>query len=137
LPVAFPEAVEAALVAHARAAAPAECCGLLIGTADEVVDAVTARNVADDPAARYLIDPRDHLQALRAARRSGLDVIGAYHSHPRSAARPSQTDAAEAFAEFLFVIVGLATEPPEVTGWIWADGNFAAVPLVRFPEGKG
>ena len=52
---------------------------------------------------------------------------------PASAAQPSPTDAAEAFGDFLFVIVGLGAGPPEVTAWIWADGNFTAVPLVRVP----
>jgi proteasome lid subunit RPN8/RPN11 len=60
-------------------------------------------------------------------------VIGAYHSHPRSAAAPSATDAAQGFGDFVFVIVGLAAEPPELTAWVWAGGNFAAVPLVRHP----
>lgn len=124
-------AVEAALVAHARAEAPRECCGLLIGTDTEIVEAVAARNLAEPADSRYLVDPRDHLRAIRDARRRGLQVIGAYHSHPRSAAAPSVTDAAEGFAHFLFVIVGLGAERPEVTAWTWADGNFTAVPLVR------
>jgi proteasome lid subunit RPN8/RPN11 len=58
-------------------------------------------------------------------------VVGAYHSHPRSHATPSATDAADAFAGFLYVIVGLTSIPPELTAWIWADGNFTPVPLVR------
>jgi proteasome lid subunit RPN8/RPN11 len=124
--------VEAAMLAHARADAPRECCGLLLGTADEIVDAIVTRNLAPNPATRYLIDPRDHLRAIRDARTRGLQVIGAYHSHPRSDASPSATDAAEGFTDFLFVIVGLAADPPQVTGWSWADGNFAPVPLVRF-----
>ena len=131
------DGIEAALVAHARRAAPDECCGLLIGTPAEVVEAVAVRNLADDPTTRYSIDPRDHLQALRSARQRGLQVIGAYHSHPRSAARPSPRDAAEAFSDFVFVSVGLASEPPELRAWTWTDGNFAPVPLVRFPKGKG
>jgi desampylase len=90
-----------------------------------------AANVADDPLRRYLIDPRDHLGAIREARARGLQVIGAYHSHPRSAAVPSATDAAEGFGNFVFVIAGLALEPPELTAWAWSDGNFTAVPLVR------
>jgi proteasome lid subunit RPN8/RPN11 len=129
--------VEAAMVAHARQTAPAECCGLLIGSSAEIVEAVAARNSAADPRRRYVIDPQDHLQALRAARRRGLDVVGAYHSHVHSEARPSPTDAAEAFGDFLFVIVGLGHDPPEVTAWIWAEGNFMPVSLVRFPKGKG
>ncbi len=106
---------------------------MLIGTDAEVIDAVPARNLAERPETRYLIDPRDHLLAIREARARGLRVVGAYHSHPRSAATPSATDAADGFPHFLFVIVGLGGEPPEITAWSWADGNFAAVPLVRFP----
>lgn len=125
------QAVEAAIVAHAEAEAPRECCGLLIGTDTEIVEAVAARNLAEPAETRYLVDPRDHLRAIRDARRRGLQVIGAYHSHPRSAAAPSVTDAAEGFAHFLFVIAGLGAERAEVTAWVWADGNFTAVPLVR------
>ena len=123
---------EAAILAHARADAPRECCGLLIGTDTEIIDALAARNVAEQAETRYLIDPRDHLRAIREARARGLQVIGAYHSHPRSDAKPSATDAAEGFAHFLYVIVGLGVERPRMTGWTWSDGNFAPVALVRF-----
>jgi proteasome lid subunit RPN8/RPN11 len=123
--------VESAIVAHARSAAPDECCGLLLGTADTISEARPARNIAGDVRRRYLIDPVDHLAAIREARQRSLDVVGAYHSHPRSAAIPSATDAAEAFGAFLFVIVGLDAEPPEIRAWTWAEGNFTAVPLVR------
>ena len=125
--------VEAAIVAHARVEAPRECCGLLIGTAAAILESSAAANIADDPLRRYLVDPHDHLRAIRAARARGLEVIGAYHSHPRCAAVPSSTDAAEGFDNFVFVIAGLGAEPPELTAWRWAGGNFAAVPLVRFP----
>jgi desampylase len=123
--------VESAIVAHALAEAPRECCGLLLGTDSAILDSTAAANVADDPLRRYLVDPRDHLRAIREARARGLQVIGAYHSHPRSAAVPSATDAAEGFGNFVFVIAGLARQPAELTAWVWSDGNFAAVPLVR------
>lgn len=82
------------------------------------------------------MDPRDHLAALRSARRRGLDVVGAYHSHPHSPAQPSPTDAREAFGGFIWLIAGLASDPPELTAWDWTDGNFTPVPLVRSPEGE-
>jgi proteasome lid subunit RPN8/RPN11 len=125
--------VAAAILTHARERVPHECCGLLLGTARHIASAVRARNVADDPVRRYLIDPQDHFAAIRTARDCGLQVIGAYHSHPRSSSAPSPTDAAAAFAGFVWVIAGLGTEPPELTAWQWADGNFVAVPLVRVP----
>lgn len=127
--------VESAIVTHARQRAPHECCGLLLGNRDTIVDALPAANLAADPLRRYLIDPHDHLRALGAARQRGLEVVGAYHSHPRSTAQPSATDAAEAFSSFLFLIVGLAAEPPELRAWAWSDGNFAPVSLVRDAEG--
>lgn len=89
---------------HAAAEAPQECCGLLIGTADRIVHAYPARNVHAS-ATRYLIDPADHFDAIRHARKAGQDVIGAYHSHPASPPVPSETDLDEALPSFLYLIV--------------------------------
>ncbi len=125
----------AAILTHARQAAPHECCGLLIGHGDLIAEAVPARNLADAPSTTYVVDPRDHFAAIRSARARSLDVIGAYHSHPRSAAVPSPTDAAGAFTSFLFVIVGLAVDPPEITAWRWIAGNFDQVALVGDSKG--
>jgi proteasome lid subunit RPN8/RPN11 len=127
----LPATVEATLVAHARREAPSECCGLLLGDGDAIVEAHPARNLAADPSRHYLVDPRDHLAAIRRARGRKLEVVGGYHSHPASAAKPSQTDADSGFSDFLFVIVGLGAAQPDVAGWTWTDGNFTRVPLVR------
>jgi proteasome lid subunit RPN8/RPN11 len=135
--VKLPDAVAAAILAHARQTAPAECCGLLIGSAEEIVEAVAAVNVADEPLRRYVVDPGDHLRALRTARGRGLQVIGAYHSHPRTAALPSETDAAQAFGDFLWLIVGGGATGPEIRAWEWLDGNFVPVALVRVRVGEG
>lgn len=119
-----------AIVAHARETAPAECCGVLVGRDDEIVDAVRTRNAADRPT-RFLIEPRDHFDAIRAARARHLDVVGYYHSHPRSPARPSATDIADAnYPNHLTLIVSLASDPPDVQLY-WFDGrNFLAEPFV-------
>jgi proteasome lid subunit RPN8/RPN11 len=112
--VIVPRAVRDAIVAHARDAAPVECCGMLIGSAGTVTAAVRARNIAAEPS-RFLIDPIDHIQARREARDAGLDVVGFYHSHPHSAPVPSETDLAEAtYPNHLYVIVGLEGEAADV-----------------------
>src|SRR5438105_1085350 len=96
------------IVAHAREVAPAECCGLLLGGEAGVAEAVRTRNIADEPVSRFVIDPKDHIDGRRDARRRGLDVVGFYHSHPRSPARPSETDRAEAsYSDYLYLIVSL------------------------------
>jgi proteasome lid subunit RPN8/RPN11 len=124
--------VIADLLAHAREDAPRECCGLLIGHGDAVVRSVRARNL-DAKATRYLIDPADHFAAIRAARADGLEVIGAYHSHPTSAPVPSPTDVAEANngSEFLYVIVSLIAD--EVRAYRVDHGAFTSCPLTLAP----
>ena len=123
--------VIAAIVAHARAVAPQECCGLLLGRDDAIVEARRARNAAQSAETRFLIDPKDHIDARREGRIRGLEVVGFYHSHPRCGAVPSPTDLAEAaYPGALHVIVGLGVEPPEVRAFELDEGNFRERPLV-------
>ena len=96
------------IVTHARAEAPAECCGMLIGSGASIDDAVRAKNIAASPT-RFLIDPKDHIDARRDARTRGLEVLGFYHSHPQSPAWPSESDIAEAaYPDAVYLIVSLA-----------------------------
>ena len=111
----LPAAVRNAVIAHAREAAPAECCGVLVGSSGRIVSAVRAGNLSDNPN-RFLLDPKDHIRARRDARAAGLDVIGFYHSHPHSPAEPSETDRAEAwlYPNHLHLIVGRADDAADV-----------------------
>ena len=64
-----------------------------------------ARNVnIERPRDRYELDPLDFLAAQRAAQSAGLEVVGVWHSHPDHAARPSETDRADAWPEWSYVI---------------------------------
>jgi proteasome lid subunit RPN8/RPN11 len=119
------------IVAHAREAAPLECCGLLVGRGDEIVEAVRARNAAADPATRFLIDPKDHFDGRHAARERGLDVVGFYHSHPGSPPEPSARDAAEfSYPGDLYAIVSLLAGPPQVGLFRFDAGNFHRLSFV-------
>ena len=114
----LPRAVSELVVAHARDAMPDECCGVLLGTAAEVVAAVPARNIADRPH-RFLIDPKDHIDARRTAHRRGLEVVGFYHSHPHSDPYPSPTDKAEAtYPDAISLIVSLKEGPPRLRAFV-------------------
>jgi proteasome lid subunit RPN8/RPN11 len=79
---------------------------MLLGTPDEIVDAPRAGNIADDPVRRFLVNPKDHIDARRAARSRGLSVVGFYHSHPRSEpdASPADREAAS-YPDHLYLIV--------------------------------
>ena len=119
--------VLADIAAHARGAAPAECCGLLIGTGARIESAHAARNLRRSPT-RYLVDPADHFAAIRSGRKTGLAVVGAYHSHPASAASPSPRDEREATdADFLYLIVSLVTA--QTRAFRLVDGRMEEIPL--------
>ncbi len=131
-----------AIIARARRDAPKETCGLLVGAGDRVLEAVEAANRADDPTRHYEIAPEDYFAQIKRCRAinersgGGFAVLGAYHSHPRSDPEPSPTDLAQAFADFVYLIVG----PAEGGGGIEArayelkDGNFLPVALVPVAE---
>ena len=114
----------AALAAHAAAAAPDECCGLLLGPADRVTIAQSTANVAPGPRRQFEIDPQALVEAHRAARAGGPQVLGYYHSHPGGAATPSATDQALASGDGrVWAIVG--ADGVE----FWLDGAQGFTPL--------
>jgi proteasome lid subunit RPN8/RPN11 len=135
----IPRDVLAAIASHARAEAPRECCGLLLGTAKAAGDgpavrrAEPTRNLAPGQT-RYDIDPADHFRILRNARRTGLTVLGAYHSHPTSPPVPSPTDLMEALPNFLYVIATLVPTTGSLEdamrAYVLAEAAFREIRLV-------
>ena len=109
------------LVAHARDEAPNECCGFMRLKDGGVVDVVRGKNVYRSPT-RFELDP-DSMMVAAFLPDEGFGV-GIYHSHPRSAAQPSQTDINIAqYPDWLYVIVSLEHERPDVRAWRIADGH--------------
>lgn len=126
----LPDAVRAALVAHAAREAPNECCGLLIGKGNAVSDSHPARNSVPSRT-KFTINPADHFVAVRKARAAGLDVVGAYHSHPASAALPSASDIAEASEGApLMLIVSLLPPAPIVRAFMLEPGGSKELRIV-------
>ena len=103
---------------------------MLIGRADEIVEAVRAPNLSDDPN-RYSLDPKAHLDARRAARGRGLEVVGFYHSHPHSEPEPSIADLAEAtYPGYLYLIVRPLPEGAELRLFRFERGAFLELGFV-------
>jgi proteasome lid subunit RPN8/RPN11 len=120
---------------HARATAPDECCGLLLGGLGRIVESARARNAADMPATRYLIEPEDHFAAIRRARAAGLEVVGAYHSHPVGPPFPSARDVAESPApDFLHLLAAPADDRWTCRLFLLQEGNIAELQLVTLEE---
>jgi proteasome lid subunit RPN8/RPN11 len=114
------------LVAHAREEAPNECCGVIRLRDGVVHDVRRATNDCNSPYG-YSLDAASLLAAFNAAE-EGYGVA-IYHSHPRSAAEPSQTDINLAeYPEYLYVIVSLEGEP-DVRSWRIENGEVSEDPV--------
>ena len=81
---------------HALESFPHECCGLLLGEfrekAIEVREIVRAENVLASPVA-FEANAELVFKAVDRAERSGLELVGIYHSHPGLGAFVSARDA--------------------------------------------
>ena len=96
------------MYAHARAARPAECCGLVGGTAFEARTVYPLRNVALEPFVSYEAAPEELFAAQRRMREGGEQLLAIYHSHPRAGEpEPSVRDIRLAFyPSAVYFIIG-------------------------------
>jgi proteasome lid subunit RPN8/RPN11 len=108
------------LLVHAREEAPNECCGYLPLRDGSVERVERAQSKRRSPYG-YELDDKS-LFAVNQLEDDGYGVA-VYHSHPRSAAEPSQTDINLAYyPHWLYVIVSPAGEG-SVRAWQIADGK--------------
>jgi proteasome lid subunit RPN8/RPN11 len=89
--IALPRPFLDEMIAHALEDAPVECCGIVAARDGAVVGIYRARNAEASPF-RFTIDPMEYAKLERRIEAEGGEVIGFYHSHTGSEARPSQTD---------------------------------------------
>jgi proteasome lid subunit RPN8/RPN11 len=116
------------MVAHALDGYPLEACGLLAGTVGEGGTAqVRSVHPTENLAASariYEVDPRAMLRADREAEAAGGQLIGVYHSHTHTDAKPSPTDIAQApDPDWHYVLVSLRDVHPSVRSWKIREGK--------------
>jgi proteasome lid subunit RPN8/RPN11 len=117
------------LRAHGEETYPHECCGILLGKSTDanlhVHQIIRAGNTRTDSAHnRYNIAPQELIAAQREARKSGLDIIGFYHSHPDHPAQWSPTDFAEAhWFHCAYVITAIEKGAAQITNSFLLTGT--------------
>jgi proteasome lid subunit RPN8/RPN11 len=120
----------AAMRAHAAAALPHEACGILLGEGGRITEARPAANVHPAPRTHFAIDPQALIDAHRAARAGGPQVLGYYHSHPSGPPEPSATDRAGAAGDGrVWAIIAPADQGEDVRFWQDGEQGFVALPL--------
>ncbi|MFO7999726.1 MAG: M67 family metallopeptidase [Marinilabilia sp.] len=75
----------------ARSGLPNETCGYLAGKDNLITLCYPLTNMDHSPD-HYSFDPEEQFEAMKDARRKGLDIIANFHSHPETPARPSGED---------------------------------------------
>ena len=118
------------IIEHARVEAPNECCGMVAARNGQAVKVYRATNAAASPL-RYEIDGVEQYGIQMEIDDAGLDLGAIYHSHTRTEPYPSQTDINLAFyPDAVYVIVGLATDEPEVRAYAIRDGRVTEAELI-------
>ena len=133
----FPERLQNELLAHAREGNPEEVCGILAGQGERVERVFRVSNTADEvtadrdvfrdratgapargrKAVHYYMDPKDQLRVYNEIDDLGLDVIGYYHSHTHTEARPSPTDIRLATDLSPYYVLVSLVDQPAVRAW--------------------
>jgi proteasome lid subunit RPN8/RPN11 len=108
----IPDVGRLALAADACRAFPGECCGFLLGTEIDDVrvisEVIPINNAAPEgELRRFSIPPLDYMKAERYAEKSGVTILGIYHSHPEHAAVPSIYDLNLALPFFSYLILAV------------------------------
>lgn len=133
--VSIPWSLAEAMIAHARAEAPLEACGILGGRGGQVLHFYPARNAERSPV-RYTVHPEDQLQILLDMERQGEELWGIFHSHPNSEAYPSETDVRYAYyPEAYYVIASLAGPVPVLRAFRIVGGRITEH-RIRFEEAQ-
>lgn len=113
--------------AHGARDYPNECCGALLGRdagAERTVLGLVAlvNRRTDSPGNRFSVTPEDVRLAETEAKAKGWELIGWYHSHPDSPARPSEFDREHAWPWYSYIIFQVEKgEPREMRSWRLGD----------------
>ena len=85
-----------ALIQHSEKAGLSESCAMLLGTHNDqqwnVKEVLLTRNSHNDSETSFIISPEELLEGHQLAEKKHLELVGIFHSHPNSAASPSDMD---------------------------------------------
>ena len=128
----LPPALRDQIVAHARADAPKEACGLVAGRGAQAARVIRCANAHPAPVSRFAIDPGDQIRAFRDMEATGEELVAIYHSHPITQPYPSPTDRSEwHYPEAFLLLLSLRDASPEVRAYRVRDGWVREVDLVE------
>lgn len=129
----IPAPMVRAVIDHAQAEYPKECCGILAGPPAEPREQFKLANIDPDPVMRYNADPKELKRVSDEIFDRDWDVVSIYHSHTHTPAFPSQTDVERAFyPEAVYVLVSLQDRAnPDFRAFRILEGRIEELPVVQ------
>ena len=119
----IPDFIHEDMIDHALEGFPLEVCGILGGTGD-TVSAIYRMVNTDASNEHFMMSPKEQFAVIKDLRAKGLDMLGIYHSHPETPARPSEEDIRLALTpDVSYLIISLAAKPPEIKSFKISNGN--------------
>jgi len=120
----IPSDIVAKMICDAKNSAPMEVCGILAGRGGGVTQFYRMTNT-DNSGEHFMMAPEEQFAVVKEIRERGLEVLGIYHSHPSTPARPSAEDIRLALTpEVTYVIVSLQdVDVPVLKGFLIEDGD--------------
>jgi proteasome lid subunit RPN8/RPN11 len=115
----IPEGLLKRVIEHARREYPLESCGILAGKDGKITDFYPMVNT-EKSSSFYLMEPEEQLRVFLEMERKGLELSAIYHSHPHTAAFPSQRDIDNAFYPTSLILIPLGLIPRSLLRlWGW------------------
>lgn len=124
----IPNIIFEQMIAQVKDEAPIEACGILAGSNNKVKKLYKMTN-AEKRSDHFMMEPKEQFKVVKDIRRSGLEMLAIYHSHPETPARPSAEDNRLALTpDVTYIIVSLQNgDHPAVKGFLMENGSVAEV----------
>ncbi|MBW2366750.1 MAG: M67 family metallopeptidase [Deltaproteobacteria bacterium] len=114
---------------QAKAEAPLEACGYLAGKDGVITESFPMTNI-DRSETHFSFDPEEQFNVMRFVREKGLKILGVYHSHPETPARPSAEDIRLAYdPDISYVIASTANNLEDIESFKIKQGKVTPEPL--------
>ena len=126
----IPKDIYDEMLRFARKIYPLEACGILAGSRWKTEIFYPMKNI-DNSGEHFMMEPEEQFKVVKDIRKRKLEMIGIFHSHPETPARPSAEDIRLALTPgVVYLILSLMDEDnPDLKGFDIEDNEVASVEI--------
>ncbi|VAW65467.1 hypothetical protein MNBD_GAMMA09-2987 [hydrothermal vent metagenome] len=128
----IPRSLANRLLTLAQLTPDAEICGFISRREDQQYHVYPVDNIAADSSRLFEMEPQQQLAGFKNMREQKESLFAIFHSHPHSAAIPSEKDLNDSsYTEALNIIISLSIQGVlDMRGYFYRNNSVEAVDLV-------